>query len=678
MPPTAHTKRPSIHKRGRGPKERVSAKKFVLIFLKIVYKPLITLICVIVFFTIYNATLVDHSLESLMISLESTTEATTLEEAQGLEFLIKFAMMREVVSAKDNSEMLANMEFVHNALHSATKADQLNDVNFVIRDMVKDKQSQRGVFLSFLDGINRRVAKGAQFVQNIPKFMAIAPQIATTTVDEELLRGAISYEEAGDFAKAAAVYEDLLERYPDYKNILLIKLRLGWGYQQLGRYDEAKRLFGEVVKTSFNASEVAAAQQLIGGIDELKSLVGKKEALLKRIEILTDKNEIQEAYFALGSLNGMLFDFIAAEEAFQKSADIIPGNMLSYRARFSIGWVYYKFRSKLEEAKAIFEEVARASPDENMAMACEYQVADILQKQGRSKEAAEHFRQISEKYGEEAIGTLSKFREGYAYLYDLNDPEAAKRVFDALREKEPSSNLAIHYEANVLPAMAKRSVLEGFEELEAGDYLGAIKTFNKAIELYKDYGRAHISLGVAYAELKRFDMAIAAAEEGIRLSPNDPYVLANFAYIHALNNQFDDALSYFKKALKQGGSPEFQATVYFNIGYIILIKGDLDSAMENYKKAIENKSDFTDAHVNLGFVYWQKGMYQEAIGSFEKATYMSKDSLEAHYNLGVGYLIIGEYEKAEREFIAAKEIMPNFKEIDTRLSEIARLKAKSR
>jgi tetratricopeptide (TPR) repeat protein len=88
----------------------------------------------------------------------------------------------------------------------------------------------------------------------------------------------------------------------------------------------------------------------------------------------------------------------------------------------------------------------------------------------------------------------------------------------------------------------------------AGENETALTALDRAIELNPNYALAYAQRGLVLAWLNRPDEAIAAAERGIRLSPNDPIVFPHGSYLalclaHLVAGRYEEALSWADRAL---------------------------------------------------------------------------------------------------------------------------------
>jgi tetratricopeptide (TPR) repeat protein len=97
------------------------------------------------------------------------------------------------------------------------------------------------------------------------------------------------------------------------------------------------------------------------------------------------------------------------------------------------------------------------------------------------------------------------------------------------------------------------------------------------------------ALGIAYLEqaagdLSRFDMAIAAFEDAIRLAPHWVYPRHNLALAYAERGQYDRAIRAYREAMKWG--PDYSYLAY-NLGLLYQRLNRLNDAEEAYREALK-------------------------------------------------------------------------------------------
>ena len=123
------------------------------------------------------------------------------------------------------------------------------------------------------------------------------------------------------------------------------------------------------------------------------------------------------------------------------------------------------------------------------------------------------------------------------------------------------------------------------------------------LEDYEKTAEHWFFLGAAYYESGRYEVAIEAWKQAIRIDPDN-------------------------------------SDTHYNLGLVYYESGMYKEAIEACKQAIRIKPDFADAHNNLGLSYYNSGKYKEAIEAYKQAIRIDPDYALAHYNLGLVYVII--------------------------------------
>ena len=152
---------------------------------------------------------------------------------------------------------------------------------------------------------------------------------------------------------------------------------------------------------------------------------------------------------------------------------------------------------------------------------------------------------------------------------------------------------------------------------EEGDYLNAIKDYDKALSLRKDYFDANLNKAVALKNISKFNEAIKYLEICIKLKPND-------------------------------------CKIYNNLGNIFNNLKKYDLAIKNYSEALKLNENFTEAYNNRG------ELFQLFFNEFEKAIQDYNIALKLNENL--------EYVRGKR--LNAKMSLNDWKDYDQEIKLI--------
>ncbi len=170
---------------------------------------------------------------------------------------------------------------------------------------------------------------------------------------------------------------------------------------------------------------------------------------------------------------------------------------------------------------------------------------------------------------------------------------------------------------------------------DAGYFATTVKLVEQFLVDHPESQRAWIDLGLALAELGRYDQAESAFQKVVEL---------------------DD-----------GGSPE----VLGEIGNLYRSKGDFDAAMSWYQKQIDAAPNNSMGHLYLGNIRLRRGEFDAAISIFETALKCEDVCLEeAHYSIGLASRGKGDYQLAKTHFEKALVYDQNFAAAKVALKDV--------
>ncbi|MGI2902315.1 tetratricopeptide repeat protein [Tolypothrix sp. VBCCA 56010] len=192
-----------------------------------------------------------------------------------------------------------------------------------------------------------------------------------------------------------------------------------------------------------------------------------------------------------------------------------------------------------------------------------------------------------------------------------------------------------------------------------GRYSDAIASFDKAIEIKPDYHEAWYNRGVALGKLGQFEEAIASFDKAIEIKPDDDSAWINRGLVLHILGEFEEAIASFDKAIEI--KPDDDSAWYFR-GVTLVNLGRYSDAIASYNKAIEIKPDYHEAWYNRGMALDNLGQFEEAIASYDKAIEIKPDLYEAWYNRGGALFDLGRHSDAITSYNKTIEIKPDYHE----------------
>ncbi|HXG91734.1 MAG TPA: protein kinase [Blastocatellia bacterium] len=206
-----------------------------------------------------------------------------------------------------------------------------------------------------------------------------------------------------------------------------------------------------------------------------------------------------------------------------------------------------------------------------------------------------------------------------------------------------------------------------------GSFLGipelshkAIEFAQKAIAVNPRLSYAYQFLGGAYNSIGRFDEAIEAIKEAVRLEPNNAGAHASLARAYWIGKgMIDEAIKEFEHAIAINPQAGYS---YLQLVFLHTIRGNYERAEALARAAIDLQQRYISgreglqivgAHTRLGYVYYRQGRYDDAIAEYEREmeflmasdhALRDRSMIELNQKLGAAYLRKGMMEEAEKHF----------------------------
>jgi tetratricopeptide (TPR) repeat protein len=174
-----------------------------------------------------------------------------------------------------------------------------------------------------------------------------------------------------------------------------------------------------------------------------------------------------------------------------------------------------------------------------------------------------------------------------------------------------------------------------------------------------DPARAQNVRGIALAQEGKWDEAIAAFREAIRLRPDYADAMNNLGNIFYFQKKLDDAVACYKDVIRV--APD-HAGAYSNLGEVVRQQGNLADAVTYCERAVQLRPDFAQARVHLGLALSANERFEEALPQFEEAIRLQPELHDAHHGYGYALLQLRRVDEAIAELRAALRIKPDLAE----------------
>jgi len=188
-----------------------------------------------------------------------------------------------------------------------------------------------------------------------------------------------------------------------------------------------------------------------------------------------------------------------------------------------------------------------------------------------------------------------------------------------------------------------------------GKYDEAIQAYDEAIRLDPEMAMAWYNKGNALYVLGKYDEAIQAYDEAIRLDSEFASAWNNKGVALISQGKYDEAIQACNEAIRLDN--EF-ASAWNNKGFALISQGKYDEAIQACDEAIRLDNESAFAWNNKGNALYGLGKYDEAIQACDEAIRLDNESAFAWNNKGNDLYGLGKYDEALKCFETAIKLDP--------------------
>jgi len=175
------------------------------------------------------------------------------------------------------------------------------------------------------------------------------------------------------------------------------------------------------------------------------------------------------------------------------------------------------------------------------------------------------------------------------------------------------------------------------------DWRGALKDFERAIQLNPSYSPAHQWYANCFTVYTQHDKAITEAKLAQELDPLSPIINRNVGFRLYLARKYDQAIEELLHALFL--SPDFYVT-HYTLGLAYLQKSMVPEAISEMQKALRYSRDNSYCNSLLGYVYGTTGDQDKAQFILNELIEISKERHVSPISFAIIYIGLGESKNA--------------------------------
>jgi tetratricopeptide (TPR) repeat protein len=202
---------------------------------------------------------------------------------------------------------------------------------------------------------------------------------------------------------------------------------------------------------------------------------------------------------------------------------------------------------------------------------------------------------------------------------------------------------------------------DGNQKLKAGNYTGAVESYDKALAIDKDY-RIYYQEGIALKKLGKLDDAKNSFESSLKTKPDFDAAYNALGGVYFSMRNYEKAVENFEKVVETTKNNNIKSAVkknlaiaYAKMGNDAITEGNSKEGIDYLQKAVSN-DNYDAAYLSLAKIYSETGEWDNAISAAENALkYRSTIGKGGpYYYMGVAYKGKGDNDKAKDMFGQAK------------------------
>jgi tetratricopeptide (TPR) repeat protein len=260
---------------------------------------------------------------------------------------------------------------------------------------------------------------------------------------------------------------------------------------------------------------------------------------------------------------------------------------------------------------------------------------------------------VSEARTAISVGVSNTLEWGTPVLY-MRAPDGV--LFDLAKPSarpQPAPAAPVIEAAPAAPTKTLEEWLDiGYAADKEGRYEDALAAYEQAIKLDPDDAERYSEQGQALLELERYEEALAAFQRSLELDPLDHTVHYYKGVALRGLKQPEAAMAAFERSIEiySGWSRP-----YNDKGDLLREAGQFEAALAAYNQAIDIDADNPLYHNNKGLLLLGHKRRGEAVAAFNQALALDQNNTGAWRNLGIVLLEMGRLSEATEAFRRADE-----------------------
>lgn len=206
-------------------------------------------------------------------------------------------------------------------------------------------------------------------------------------------------------------------------------------------------------------------------------------------------------------------------------------------------------------------------------------------------------------------------------------------------------------------------------QIQASPALRLLESVKEEVRQDPNSAQLRVRLGEAYGAANQYGKAIEQLENALKIDPEHTGAYLDLGIIGLLQEDTAAAARYFEKVVELTEGLEFsdvnerRELALFNLGRISLANNEYEDAIGYFKGALRIRKDASDTYLYLARAYEGLEEFDAALGQLQIAVAFDPNYAEARYLMGTLFLEIDDQVNAARNFKYAADLAPDIEPV---------------
>lgn len=175
-----------------------------------------------------------------------------------------------------------------------------------------------------------------------------------------------------------------------------------------------------------------------------------------------------------------------------------------------------------------------------------------------------------------------------------------------------------------------------------GNYEGAIKVLEHAVEEHPKEASLYFNLGLNYLEVGNIKKAQLQFTKTIELEPSHAKAYQALGLLYYEQEKYSEAGAYYLAAVNAGKADDI---VYYKLGSCWFRLNRFQKAEQAYQKAIKQNPNEKRYYMALGLVYLKRSEHYDAIEAYKHAYALDPNCLDCQYHIAIAWFNMTELDR---------------------------------